>query len=349
MVTGPITTIFVTGGSGYTHRRSSPSPPPSGTIDTAERRPPINLSTARLLGTIDDPRSSAGQRQPRRQQNQRRRLHKPADGLPQRRRLHHPGDCDRRGDQWRGHRDQLYRRLGLYFGTHRHDRQPPTGSLAVNYTYPNTTGTLTYTLPPNTYGTANITLTVTNSGGGRGRRKRSRSRSRTLTRRPVSCRSPPRPSSWSAPRASGTPGGHRRRPGRSPVQPQPGDGDGQGDRHRRCGQQHHRHQQRRRLHQRTDGHAHGRRLGREVRTRDGHGRAEQQRHGHRDPDHQSRRGLHHGPDRHDLRPAAGAVPQGHRHHQQHEPDRQRAGRLHAIPARPARSSTTSSRVPAAWR
>ena len=41
---------------------------------------------------------------------------------------------------------------------------PVTGSLAVNYTYPNTTGTLTYTVAPNTYGTANITLTVMNSG-----------------------------------------------------------------------------------------------------------------------------------------------------------------------------------------
>ena len=41
----------------------------------------------------------------------------------------------------------------------------PVGSLEVNYTYPNTTGTLTYTVPPDAYGTANITLTVMDSGG----------------------------------------------------------------------------------------------------------------------------------------------------------------------------------------
>ncbi len=35
----------------------------------------------------------------------------------------------------------------------------------VNYTYPNTTGTLSYSVPPDTYGTANITITVMNSGG----------------------------------------------------------------------------------------------------------------------------------------------------------------------------------------
>ena len=42
---------------------------------------------------------------------------------------------------------------------------PATGSLVVNYTYPNSTGTLSYSVPPDTYGTANITLTVMNSGG----------------------------------------------------------------------------------------------------------------------------------------------------------------------------------------
>ena len=39
-----------------------------------------------------------------------------------------------------------------------------TGALAVNYTSPNTTGTLTYTALPFASGTATITVTVTDSG-----------------------------------------------------------------------------------------------------------------------------------------------------------------------------------------
>ena len=40
-----------------------------------------------------------------------------------------------------------------------------TGGLTVNYTSPNTTGTLSYSLAPDAFGTATITVTVTDSGG----------------------------------------------------------------------------------------------------------------------------------------------------------------------------------------
>ena len=41
---------------------------------------------------------------------------------------------------------------------------PSTGSLAVSYTSPNATGSLTYTPAPNVFGTATITVTVTDNG-----------------------------------------------------------------------------------------------------------------------------------------------------------------------------------------
>ena len=214
---------------------------------------------------------------------------------------------------------------------------PATGSLTVNYVYPNTTGTLTYSVPPDTYGTTNITLTVMNSGttanGGQ---------VETVQTFPINVthvnQAPdllPIPNSpillVSSPEQAVPLVGIDAGPGDLTFNPDlltatakatvsggvvntiTVTGSGAGYTSSR---------------QSTNGHARGRRLRREVRTRNGHRRGEQQRPGHRDPDHQSRLGLHHRPGRHDLVPAAGAVPQGHRHHQQHEPDHQRARRLH---------------------
>ena len=60
------------------------------------------------------------------QHHQRRlRVHVPAGSHADRRQLHHPRDGDRRGDQWRGHRDHCHRRLGLHRGAPGLDR--PTG------------------------------------------------------------------------------------------------------------------------------------------------------------------------------------------------------------------------------
>ena len=93
------------------------------------------------------------------------RLFEPAGGHADRRRLHHSRDGDRRVDQWHGHRDQRHRRLGLHLGADGVDRPPgQDGALAVNYTSPNTTGTLTYSLLPFASGTSTITVTVSDNG-----------------------------------------------------------------------------------------------------------------------------------------------------------------------------------------
>ena len=349
---GVVTAILVTGGSGYTSV-------PSRLDRPADRHRNRHGGTHRQHGGLVH------------DHQRRRRLYQPADGLPQRRRLHHPGDCDRRGDQWRGHRDQLHRRRGLYLGAPGHDRQPrdrvaggqlhlpehdghaelhgAAGYLRHGQYHPHRDEQrqrhqyLLANLPDHGRARQPGARSLTDPqlahppgrrhrdrhgddqrrhgqrDHGHVRRRRLREPARGHIHRRRHRRHPPggdrhgpqrlghrdhrhrrvglhlgaagHDRQPDCPRAGGSPRGHRCRPGRPPVQPRPADGDGQGNRQRRRGQQHHGHQQRCRLHQRTHGHAHGRRLGREVRTRNGHRRAEQQRPGHRDPDHQSGAGY----------------------------------------------------------
>ena len=76
------------------------------------------------------------------------------------------GGARHRHDRGHGHRDQRHGRVRLQLGADGHDRQPRQDrGVAVNYTSPNTTGTLTYSLLPFAFGTATITVTVTDSGG----------------------------------------------------------------------------------------------------------------------------------------------------------------------------------------